>query len=123
MALFGKKRPRTKAELAAINAKLKRKGLEDRIHAVKFNKVELIRQQDRNLKGQLSPAQQGLIVGSHRSAELAKGDRDRFALPSEGDRTEQAAAVLNTQILVLDKRQTELEFEKEKQKTIERAAK
>jgi hypothetical protein len=123
MGLFGKKRPRTKQELAAINAKLKRKGLDSRINAVKFNKEELIRQQDNNLKGRLSPAEQGLIVGSHRSSELAKGDRDRFALPSEGDRTEQAAAVLNKQILVLDKRQTELEFEKEKQLTIERAGK
>lgn len=123
MALFGKKRPRSKAELAAINAKLKRKGLEDRIRGVKFNKNDLIRQQDKNLKGELSPAEQGIIVGSHRSAELAKGDRDRFALPSSGDRTEQASAILNKQILTLDKRENELEFEKEKQLTIERAAK
>ena len=123
MGLFKKKRPRSKAELAAINAKIKREGLDTRIKTVEFNKKQLMGQQDLNLKGQLSPAQQGVIVGSKRSAELSKGDRDRFNLPSEGDRTEQTAQVLNDQITTLDKRETELQFEKEKLLTIERAGK
>jgi len=106
--LFTKK-PLTRQQLAAINAKKRIGFIKDEQKTIRDNRLTIESQLKRNAGGNLSPQEQAVIVTANRSAKLEGGDLSDL---TRGDRNEQTGIVLSRQREKLLKKEQDLEFQK-----------
>ena len=111
MALFGQRKPLTREQIRAINAKQRIGGIKQNIKELRQNRIQIEDKLRLNNQGQLSPQEQAVIVTSHQSAQLTK---DNFQPLPIGNRDEQVSIILEQQREKLIKKEGDLEFQKGK---------
>ncbi len=108
---FFKKKPLTREQIRAINAKQRIGGIKQEISQIKQNRFQVENKLKLNNQGQLSPQEQAVIVTSYQSAQLSK---DNFQPLPLGNRDEQVSIILEQQREKLIKKEGDLEFQKGK---------
>lgn len=111
MGFFGPKKPLTREQIMAINAKQRLGGIKQNIREIEQNRIQIENKLKLNNQGQLSPQEQAVIVTSFQSAQLS---RDNFQPLPLGNRDEQVSLILEQQREKLIKKEGDLEFQKGK---------
>lgn len=112
MGLFGgQRKPMTREQIRAMNAKQRLGGIKQEIRDLRQNRLQIEDKLKLNNQGQLSPQEQAVIVTSHQTTQLSK---DNFKPLPLGNRDEQVSIILEQQREKLFKKEGDLEFQKGK---------